>query len=60
MTAGFHEQEFSLEERSDQQAGLFWGMAGWLAQGIHRHGKHVAHRQASGKLMGSQACCCDH
>lgn len=30
MTAGFQEQEFSLEKRSDQQAGLLWGMAGWL------------------------------
>lgn len=44
MTAGFHEQKFSLEKRGDQ-AGLFWGMAGW-AQGIHRHGKHGTLRQS--------------
>lgn len=30
MTAGIHEQKFSLEKRGDQQAGLFWGMDGWL------------------------------
>lgn len=53
MTAGFPEQESHSEERSDEQVGLYWGMAVCLAQEICRHAEHEAHRQAKGKLISS-------